>query len=204
LTCEWATKHDRITLAEQIQEVILEVWKSPNRNNLLIGQKSYRMKEKDIFAPAQSILQSPFFERMREPDRAFMSLAIYLFLAEGAYASYMNFLCFLLVLQGHDLYDIFKRRFALSFGEIQNVNLEAKEQFLKEHDLDLFKKGSIGKMRNAIAHHDFRIEKDGTIMVREQMVDIDAEMQQLMDFMAFLHGATVKAFEQIEKTKTSH
>lgn len=144
---------------------------------------SYITKEKEArksFIPASKFLST---SGMPECDRAFLNLAIYLFMVEGAYASYMNFLCFLLILEGHDLYDIFNRKFVSSFKEIEIVNFETKEQFLKEHHLGLFNKGLKRKLRNAIAHYDFKIEKDGTVRVKGQMIDIGTEIFQLADFM---------------------
>jgi hypothetical protein len=186
-----------------MQKVIRDAWTVQNFSSLEIARQSYITKEKDARA-SLSILSTLFVKRMRERDRTFMKLAIYLFLAEGAYASYMNFLCFMLVSQGHDLYDVFKRRFACSFEEIEDVNLETKEQFLKEHNLGLFKKGLKRKLRNAIAHYDFQIEKNGSTRVRGQLIDINTEIQQLIHFMAFLHGAAQKGFEQIDKKVTRH
>jgi len=167
----------------------------------MIGWQSYITKEKDARKSSSAILRFLESKGIGERNRAFLSLAIYLFLAEGAYASYMNFVCFMLVSQGHDLYNVFKRRFACSFKEIEGVNLETKEQFLKEHRLDLFKKGLNRKLRNAIAHYDFKIEDDGTISVKGEIIDINYELEQLLDFMSFLHGATAKAFKQIQPRK---
>jgi hypothetical protein len=196
---EWATRGERIALAKRIQKVIRETGSSPTPSKLYKSRESYREKEKDIRDASFSILDSLRVKRMPERDRAFVSLAIYLFLAEGACASYMNFLCFMLVSQGHDLYNIFKKEFATSFAEIEDVNLETKERFLKEHHLGSFSKGLKRKLRNAIAHHDFKVEKNGTIRVKGQIVDINGELVQLCRFMAFLHGATKKGLIQVQE-----
>jgi hypothetical protein len=200
-TLSSSTSAEQIVFAKQLQKLIRNTWSSSNRPNLEICRKSYRTKEKDAVSSASAIdrFLHAKWTGAHTCERAYLSLATYLFLAEGAYASYMNFIACMLVSQGHDLYDVFKRRFACSFEDIEDVNMETKEQFLKEHHLDLFEKGLNRKLRNAIAHYDFKIEKDGTIKVKGQPIDIHRELGKLYDFMGFLHATTAKAWEQMIK-----
>jgi hypothetical protein len=197
LKIEWGTKKERITLSRKLRKLIQETLSNPNSAEIFEEtRQKYRAKEKGTISTMNALMRLADISGTNEYEKSALSLAIYLFLTEGSIASYMNFICFMLVSQGHDIYDFFSKKYACSFEEIANVDMRTKEEFLKEHDFDLFNKGYDRKLRNAVAHRNFDIEDDGTIRVKGAKIDVFRKLQQGYDFMSFLHATTASAMQK--------
>jgi hypothetical protein len=199
LHAEWGTKDERVALSRRLQKLIQGTLSSPSSADILESRERYRTKEKDTIRTLKALSKLMTIKGTSQYEKAVLCLALYLFLAEGAIASYMNFICFMLVSQGHDIYDFFDKKFACSFEEIAGVDIRTKEEFLKEHNLSLFNKGLDRKLRNAIAHCNFKVEDDGTIRVKGEKMDVVQKLQQGYAFMSFLHQATYSGLRKVEK-----
>jgi hypothetical protein len=79
--------------------------------------------------------------------------------------------------------------------------MQTKERFLKEHGLELFNEGVNRKLRNAIAHFDFKIEKDGTVKAEENRISINDELDQLVDIMILVHGINERALSERQTSR---
>jgi len=134
-----------------------------------------------------------------EYDRALIRLVFYLFVAEGGFTNYMNFICFLLTLQGHDLYNYFSRGFACSIDEIAKVESHTKGIFLDKHGFRLFNQGWDRNMRNSIAHCDFEIEDDGTTKISGSPTDIKRKVRQIIYFLAHVSNNIVQQIQECRK-----
>lgn len=205
LANEWGTKAERDTLTKQLKTLIVDVMLKETRDedtylNFLDSWGDCLKKDEDTRKSLTAVLSLIGAKGMNEYKKSLVKLASYLFQVEGGFASYMNLVCLMLVCQGHDLYNSFDRTFARSLDEIANVNMQTKELFLKEHGFELFNKGFNRKLRNAIAHYDFKIEKDGTVRAKGNKIHLGHELQKLFGFMILVHQINQSALTEIQNS----
>lgn len=136
---------------------------------------------------------------MSKKEKALTRLVFYLFTAEGGFTNNMDFVCLLLILQGHDLYDFFRREYTRSLRDITKVDTSTKSLFLKEHGFQLFNKGLNRRLRNAIAHHDFKIDEEGSIIIDGREIDLVEKNNQLIDFMNLTNNSLKLAAKECFK-----
>lgn len=113
---------------------------------------------------------------------AIVGMMAFLWEYEGSYMTCIDAYCYLLVLNGHDLYDIFHYRYTKSLEEIAEVSISIKIKFLKEHDFEKFIRKEDRKLRNKIAHHDFTVDKSGKVMIENKEVDVGLRFSELVEF----------------------
>ena len=109
-------------------------------------------------------------------------MASYLWLYQGAYTFCIDFFCYLLIKNGHDLFDPFNKEYVFSFKEIQTVETATKLKFLKCHNLEIFDRKEDKKLRNKIAHHDFVLDNSGMLKIDGKNIDIVEKHMNLLDF----------------------
>jgi hypothetical protein len=106
-------------------------------------------------------------------EMSILSMAIYLWEFEGNFSFCVNFLCFLLMSNGHDLFDMEQKNYAKSFEDIESIGIRTKCIFLANHGFEIFdeKKNKelkeLRTLRNNIAHYRFLTESDGKIKVQD-------------------------------------
>jgi hypothetical protein len=204
LTSEWRTKAKRDALTKLLKTLITDATKKGiqsenNHSNLSDSWQDCLNKDEDAIKSLEAVKSLSGSKRMSKYKKSLVGLAMYLFEVEGCFASYMNLVCLMLVYQGHDLYNFFDRNFARSLDEIASVNMQTKELFLKEHDFELFNEGFNRKLRNAIAHFDFEIAKDGTVRAKGIKYNVEHELQQLTEFMILVHEINASALKSNAK-----
>jgi hypothetical protein len=199
LSYPWKTKKEGSIFSKEIYNLLREASKNPNSDDIFLARQIASDDDRKARESLIAIMEITKKKNIRKYDKSLLGLSGYLFSVEGGYAGYMNFFCILLISQGHDLYDFFMRKFVYTFEDVANVNMQTKELFLKEHNLDLFNKGYNRKIRNSIAHCDFEIENDGTVKIKGEKIDIYKEIFKLIDFMMYVHGIIISSMEKIEK-----
>ena len=113
-------------------------------------------------------------------------MAMYLWEYEGNFTFCINFLCFLLVSNGHDLYE---RKYVKTFEEIERVGTYAKTNFLVAHGMTMFDESQnpdikeMRELRNSIAHYKFKFEEN-----RAQKKHSGAETEYQDMFILPIHG----------------
>lgn len=189
LADKWGTTAKREALTKQLKTLIVEVLMKGGDtcSNLLDNWQICLEKDQEGINSLRAVYSLSGAKRMSKYKKSLVNLASYLFEVESGFASYMNLICLMLVYQGHDLYNFFDRNFAHSIDEIANVNMQTKELFLKEHGFELFNEGYNRRLRNAIAHFDFKIEKDGTVRAKGSKFDVGDEANKLYYFMSLIH-----------------
>lgn len=111
------------------------------------------------------------FKPQNQRGMSFFKMAMYLWEYEGRFSFCINILCFLLISNGHDLFDTDRKKYAHSFEDIENISIYAKSNFLVEHGFVMFDEKEnknlrkFRTLRNDIAHHKFTIRDDGEIIV---------------------------------------
>jgi hypothetical protein len=101
---------------------------------------------------------------------------------EGSYATCVDAFCFLLIANGHDLFDFIKRKYVKSLEDIGNVDVSTKLNFLEEHGFEIFRRTEDKNLRNKIAHHDFTLDASGRVFIDKKDVDIGSRFKELTSF----------------------
>jgi hypothetical protein len=101
---------------------------------------------------------------------------------EGNYVSCIDAFCFLLITNGHDLFDLIRRKYVKSLEEIRNVDVSIKLTFLEEHNFGIFKREKDRMLRNKIAHHDFQLDDSGNVQISDAVVDCGSRFNELSSF----------------------
>lgn len=97
-------------------------------------------------------------------EDSFYRLFVILFLIEGHLGFIVNWITYLLMVKGH--HDIWRRqKLVRSFNELVEIDLYIKLEFLKKHDFGEIVELCPRKIRNAIAHMNFRIQQDGVVYI---------------------------------------
>jgi hypothetical protein len=125
------------------------------------------------------LLENP--NKFSPKQKSILSLYLYLNLVEGAITEYIEFITFLLLKNGHDIYDPRRMQFAKSYEDIQNIDMYIKEQFLDLHGFDFVTSALDRELRNCIAHQDFVIFEDGNIknLKNQELIDIEKKVGDL-------------------------
>ena len=119
-------------------------------------------------------------------------MAMYLWEYEGNFTFCINFLCFLLISNGHDL---FERKYVKTFEEIEKVGTYAKTNFLVAHGLTMFDENKnpdikeMRELRNNIAHYKFRFEMN---KAKHEVKDSNGEIEYRDMFTLPIHGKLLK------------
>ena len=93
-------------------------------------------------------------------------LLILLFILENNIGYIINTLIYDIIRQEHhDLYDENSRTFAASINDIIKTSLSVKIMFLEKHGHSYIKQIANRNLRNAIAHSNFKIDKDGCVII---------------------------------------
>jgi hypothetical protein len=184
LTNGWGNEEKRNALEKLIRGLVKEVLLNQDtRKKIDWGSlESFPKKQQNMLKSTRTATKAFKMEEFSEFEKAFMGLVLYLFIAEGLYSELINFVCFLLTLQGHDLFNYFGRDFACSLDEIAKVESHTKELFLNEHGFRLLNEGWDRNLRNNIAHCNFQIEDEGTTRINGIKTDINKKVDEIIDF----------------------
>jgi|GEM_PF-5053600 len=199
LVIEWGTKEEREALTKQLQKLVKDAWSSQKVVGVQKDWESFIEKNKAIIRSLNAIQNIIKTAGTGEYEKALLRLVFYLFAAEGGFATYMNFVCAMLVSQGHDLFNFFDRDFASCMEKIADVNIYTKELFLKEHGFESFNKGLDRKLRNAIAHYDFEIEHDGTVKIDGAKTDVNRKLKEILSFVCLTSESVIPVALECEK-----
>lgn len=101
---------------------------------------------------------------------------------EGNYTSCVDAFCFLIITNGHDLFDPIRRKYVKSLEEIGNIDMSIKLMFLEEHNFGIFKRDKDRELRNKIAHHDFVLDDSGKVLINNKEVNIALQFDELRSF----------------------
>lgn len=121
-------------------------------------------------------------EEMVKRDVGVFSLAQFMWVYETFYMHCINQLCYLLIKKGHDLFNQFNNKFAVSLEDIENVSTFVKLKFLEAHNFKIMKRESDKEVRNAIAHQNYVLNKNGNIPIDNKIVDISKKAKNWLFF----------------------
>lgn len=116
----------------------------------------------------------------------------YLILSEGIFSRQIDFICFFLIKSGlkFEIKERGRLKNIKTRQQIQKTFLRQKLMFLNNNGLKLFPKYFDCNLRNAIAHIDFEIDKDGNIIYDEKMItlkELEERNGNLLDLIVCIH-----------------
>ena len=116
-------------------------------------------------------------------ERGILEAALFLWLYESSYCWCVNLLCFILIVNGHDLNNEFNNHYAETINDVENIGTSAKLRFLEAHKFEIMKRGEDREIRNAIAHQTYSTD-GSTIKLKEKSKSIDLlnKIESLIDF----------------------
>ena len=98
---------------------------------------------------------------------------------EGCYVTTIDQICELLITEGHDLFDFYRRKYVKSLEEIGNLDTFVKFRFLEEHGFGFFVRERDRELRNKIAHLQYSISNEGNLKINEKEIDINLKYKDL-------------------------
>jgi len=164
-------KLDWNSIEKNIQSIILsrEIIQSIIINKIKQSSK-YINQLKDIspiwnrlFDKVEWLEQTP--QKLSSQERSLWELIAILYYIEGPLNIIINYFIYSLILKGKKIKIRQEKRYADSFDELHKIRLVDRLKFLKKNGFDFMSKICPRELRNAIAHMDFRIDSDGTVIL---------------------------------------
>jgi hypothetical protein len=131
---------------------------------------------KEYYEPLFSLCS----RRLAPMEKSVLEMSIFLWLFESFYVYRLDFVCLLLIGNGHDLYS--RRQYVSSFQQVQKVDTYQKFEFLRQHKLEMLVRENDRELRNSIAHNRFKIDEKGSVSIQGKKVDMVSRIDDLMDF----------------------
>jgi len=128
----------------------------------------------------------------------------FLTLVEGFFVTQINFLIFILIANGHDLYSFRKGDYVKTIGDIEEVNLAFKLKFLEEHGFRKLIANKALKLRNSVAHLFYEINENGTMKVDKKRItqdDYDKMCDDLRNVAYSLHLISWLYYQRFDSIK---
>jgi len=128
----------------------------------------------------------------------------FLTLVEGFFVTQINFLIFILIANGYDLYPTRKEKNVKTLGDIEKENLAFKLKFLAEHGFRKLIANKARKLRNSVAHLFYEINEDGTMKVGKKRItqaDYDKIYDDLRNVAKSLHLISLLYYKRFASIK---
>ena len=127
----------------------------------------------------------------------------YLLFAEGIICTLLNFISYLLVITGHDLYSLTKRKYIADFlKEIEKVEMSTKIQFLNYHGFSVLTKEYDSTFRNDIAHHNYEVDEEGILRIRGKSANLAMKRDALSKIGRFVVDAMTEMQQKAQTLVT--
>lgn len=115
-------------------------------------------------------------------ETAIAGMLAFLWVYEVDYVSCIDAFCYLLTANGHDLFNVLRRKYVHGLKDIGIVDVFTKLNFLDEHNFGLLRREEDELLRNKIAHHDFIIDDSGKVFIDKKEVDVGSKFNELHSF----------------------
>ena len=136
--------------------------------------------------------------RLSPKESTLIEVFLYLLVAEGSICNFLNFVSYLLVMTGHDLYSLTKRKYMkANMKEIRKVEMSTKIQFLKHHGFGILTKEYDSTFRNDIAHHNYKVDEKGVIWIRGESVSLESKLRPVSKILSFAEDSTNESREEL-------
>jgi hypothetical protein len=135
----------------------------PKLHRIIISYTQKSQQFDSTWDIMNSVWNSAEGKLLPEETQSILTLTSYLFFVEGLYSLCVDVIIYNLIITEHA--DILDRdgAYVTEFSKLANVDLSKKRIFLERHGFSEVLVMINRNLRNAIAHHDFKIHKDGLI-----------------------------------------
>lgn len=123
--------------------------------------------------------------KLSNKEETLLSVCSYIFLVEGLIYQVINFVCYLLVLDGHDLFSMNKRNYVEDVAKIVRVDMSTKIKFLNKHQFKKLTKYYDSTFRNDLVHHNYVLTDEGELLIRGKKIDINSKLESLFPISTF-------------------
>lgn len=144
-----------------------------NKNILEFRQEMYDYRLKNILD-----LNDFFFGKIKtkleieEKELSLLFLIHYLFMVEGPFTLQVDNIAYSLVASGKRLRSRYLKRNVQQFRDLESISLRDKLSFLKKNGMGIISDSFDRKLRNHIAHLTFKINKEGTVHLKNETMHI--------------------------------
>jgi hypothetical protein len=190
---EWKTPKD------EIKKLLSEMCKLPHAQEWLNQMTAEREGEATI-SDLKTLMN---LKVASKNDATIVFLSCFLWAFEGYYLANLDWVCFILIKNGHDLFDPIRRKYVKSFKDLRNIDISTKFQFLEEHDFEALIRDQDRKLRNKIAHHSFSLLDNGELKVEDESLDISSRLNGLLDFTGQLVILRTKVLRELTEDMKS-
>jgi len=135
-------------------------------------------------------------EKFTSMQKSLLRLFSYLQISEGLLAPYIDLIIFILIENGHDLYDPQRAKFVKSYKDLDKVSLFIKLKFIEEHGLKFVADAFDRELRNCIAHFLYTVKDDGTIINKTTGRKIE-DLEKKMDYIGALNATITSILNEI-------
>ena len=154
-------------LAKVQEEIARVVFPKEHKNILQHASKKLQYDKtwkqiQDIWGASKSDRHDPSPTKLPDKTQSLLTLLSFLLFVEGLYTLCLDIIIFYLIENNHDISNR-KGNYVTKFNNLWEVNLGTKLQFLSHHKFSETVKVCDTSLRNAIAHHDFTVDDDGSI-----------------------------------------
>lgn len=168
--------------------------------NLVHLQNVQNMAAQDFICAANLLTRLLKSDDSSPREIALLTVFLYLLCAEGQICNILNWVSYLLVATGHDLFTLAKRKYVEENMEaVMRVEMWTKIQFLKHHGFGALTREYDSTFRNDIAHHNFAIDDEGIIWVRGNKIDLQSKMESLSPIIEAANESLVEVIKELKK-----
>ncbi len=135
----------------------------PELYKIILSYTRKSLQFDKTWASIEGIWKNTDGPSLPQDTQSILALTSYLFFVEGLYALSLDVIIYNLIKTEHA--DVLDRNgnYVTKFDKLSDVSLSRKAIFLERHKYKEVLKIVKRRLRNAIAHHDFKIHADGTI-----------------------------------------
>jgi len=166
-------------LIEKLKPLMESILSSSEKKNMLqnfLGQSRGRFeKSAQRLRLFKEDSKADYGSQLNTLRKAFLFLALF----ETTVTNIVNCMVFMLMLNGHDIFMPYHRKYAESFDDLDKLFLAEKLDFLNFHGFSFFTEHINRSLRNKIAHMDFDIEGKGVIIWEGQKYNLQTELTKL-------------------------
>lgn len=185
------------SLKSRIVEIIIYNASQRLAANMLNSQDEYEAAYDDYSCMVD--LLKRLSKSLSHKEITLIAVFSYLIVAEGQICDAINFISYLLVTTGHDLYSLTKRKYVKdNMKEIRKVEMSTKIQFLKHHGFGALIKEYDSTFRNDIAHHNYRVDERGVLWVRGKSVNIASKLNSAWKIPRLLNEALTESSKKLD------
>jgi len=105
-------------------------------------------------------------------EATLLEVSAYLIVNEGMICNLIDFICYILILDEQKSFVSVKRKYVTDITKIAKVGMFSKINFLNQHGFKELTKHYDSTFRNDIAHHNYIIDNEGALWIREKKINM--------------------------------